>query len=94
MKVGVVGIGKMGRPMAERLIAAGHDVAICNRSENAGDASPARQGRNGPRDRPPSWRPRLEFVLTALPTEDAVRQVYAEMADVATAVRCTPTTRR
>jgi 3-hydroxyisobutyrate dehydrogenase-like beta-hydroxyacid dehydrogenase len=36
MKVGVVGIGKMGRPIANRLITAGHDVAICNRSENAG----------------------------------------------------------
>jgi len=29
MKIGVVGIGKMGRPIAARLIAAGHDVAIC-----------------------------------------------------------------
>ena len=35
MKVGVVGIGKMGRPIAARLITAGHDVAICNRSDGA-----------------------------------------------------------
>lgn len=35
MRVGVVGIGKMGRPIADRLITAGHEVAICNRSENA-----------------------------------------------------------
>jgi 3-hydroxyisobutyrate dehydrogenase-like beta-hydroxyacid dehydrogenase len=82
MKVGVVGIGKMGRPIADRLIAAGHDVAICNRSENAAVQSLRDKGatvRSSPRDLASG----SEFVLTALPTEDAVRAVYAEMADVA-----------
>ena len=76
MKIGVVGIGKMGRPIADRLIAAGHEVAICNRSDNAGvQVSCAEQGR----DRPPLPRSgrRRRVILTALPTEDAVRQVYA-----------------
>jgi 3-hydroxyisobutyrate dehydrogenase-like beta-hydroxyacid dehydrogenase len=84
MKVGVVGIGKMGRPIAERLIAAGHEVAICNRSENAAVQSLRLRGasvRSSPRDLATDGA----FVLTALPTEDAVRAVYAEMAEVARA---------
>ncbi len=83
MKVGVVGIGKMGRPIADRLIAAGHEVAICNRSENAAVQSLRHKGatvRNSPRELAAG----SEFVLTALPTEDSVRAVYAEMAEVAT----------
>jgi 3-hydroxyisobutyrate dehydrogenase/2-hydroxy-3-oxopropionate reductase len=84
MKVGVVGIGKMGRPIADRLIAAGHEVAICNRSENAGVRSLRDKGATvspSPRD----LASVSEFILTALPTEDSVRAVYAEVAEVATA---------
>lgn len=33
MKVGFLGLGKMGTPMALRLIAAGHELAVWNRSE-------------------------------------------------------------
>lgn len=32
MKIGFIGTGNMGRPMAERLIAAGHELAVYNRS--------------------------------------------------------------
>ena len=32
MRVGVVGLGKMGRVFVDRLLAAGHDVAVWNRS--------------------------------------------------------------
>jgi 3-hydroxyisobutyrate dehydrogenase/2-hydroxy-3-oxopropionate reductase len=82
MKVGVVGIGKMGRPIAERLIAAGHDVAICNRSENAAVQSLRDQGA-AVRASPQDLAGGAHFILTALPTADTVRQVYAEMAEVA-----------
>jgi 3-hydroxyisobutyrate dehydrogenase-like beta-hydroxyacid dehydrogenase len=82
MKVGVVGIGKMGWPMAERLIAAGHDVAICNRSMNAAVQSLQDRGA-AVRVSAQDLARGSEFVLTALPTEDAVRVVYAEMAEVA-----------
>ncbi len=84
MKVGVVGIGKMGRPIAERLMAAGHEVAICNRSENAAVASLREQGATV-RASPHDLAGDSDFVLTALPTEDTVRAVYAEMAEVAEA---------
>ena len=32
MKLGFIGIGLMGRPMTLRLLAAGHEVAVWNRS--------------------------------------------------------------
>ena len=84
MKVGVVGIGKMGGPMADRLITAGHDVGICNRSENATVESLRGKGARVHAS-PADLAARSEVVLTALPTEDAVRQVYAEMSVVAVA---------
>jgi 3-hydroxyisobutyrate dehydrogenase-like beta-hydroxyacid dehydrogenase len=84
MRVGVVGIGKMGRPIAERLIAAGHEVAICNRSEN--DAVRSLRDRGATvQGSPRELAAGAEFILTALPTEDTVRAVYAEMAEVAAA---------
>jgi 3-hydroxyisobutyrate dehydrogenase/2-hydroxy-3-oxopropionate reductase len=82
MNVGIVGIGKMGRPIAGRLIASGHHVAICNRSDNAGVQTLRGQGatvHTSPADLAAS----CEVVLTALPTEDTVRQVYTEMSAVA-----------
>ena len=33
MKIGFLGLGKMGTPMARRLLAAGHELAVWNRSE-------------------------------------------------------------
>jgi 3-hydroxyisobutyrate dehydrogenase-like beta-hydroxyacid dehydrogenase len=35
MRVGLVGAGRMGRPMVGRLVAAGHDVTVLGRSEQA-----------------------------------------------------------
>lgn len=33
MRIGFLGLGKMGTPMAQRLIAAGHELAVWNRTE-------------------------------------------------------------
>jgi 3-hydroxyisobutyrate dehydrogenase-like beta-hydroxyacid dehydrogenase len=82
VKIGVVGIGKMGRPIADRLITAGHDVAICNRSENAAVRSLRERGATV-LALPEDLAAGSEVVLTALPTEDAVRQVYTAMSAVA-----------
>src|ERR1041384_7160892 len=38
MQVGFIGLGKMGRPMTQRLLAAGHTVHVFNRSRGAVDA--------------------------------------------------------
>jgi 3-hydroxyisobutyrate dehydrogenase-like beta-hydroxyacid dehydrogenase len=37
MKVGFIGLGQMGRPMAERLVGAGHDVKVYNRTRAAAE---------------------------------------------------------
>lgn len=37
-KIAFLGIGKMGLPMAQHLVDAGHDVAVWNRSRNKADA--------------------------------------------------------
>src|SRR5579864_282433 len=74
----------MGGPIADRLISAGHEVAIRNRSEN--DAVRSLRDKGATVCASPSDLAVLsEYVITALPTEDAVRQVYAEMSAVATA---------
>jgi 3-hydroxyisobutyrate dehydrogenase-like beta-hydroxyacid dehydrogenase len=84
MKIGVVGIGKMGTPIAARLLAAGHEVSICNRSRNARVESLAESGAVV-RASPADLAAHAELILTALPTEDSVRDVYVQMADVAAA---------
>ena len=38
LKVGFIGLGKMGRPMTERLLAAGFEVHAFNRSRAPTDA--------------------------------------------------------
>src|SRR3984957_9629715 len=38
MRVGFVGAGRMGRPMVDRLVAAGHEVAVLGRSAQAREA--------------------------------------------------------
>jgi len=43
MRIGFLGLGKMGAPMAQRLIAAGHELAVWNRTEGRTDAL-AREG--------------------------------------------------
>lgn len=81
MDVGFIGLGRMGRPMVERLMASGHRVHIFNRSEGPMEAL----SRSG------AFRAssvaevgsRSEAVLTALPTVESVMSVFAQLADVA-----------
>lgn len=82
MKIGVVGIGKMGRPIAERLLVAGHEVSIFNRSEAVRVRALQERGA-AVRSSPAEVVANAEIVLTALPTEESVRGVYTEMVKVA-----------
>ncbi len=82
MRIGFVGIGKMGLPMAHRLLGAGHEVSICSRTRNAGVESLAEKGATV-RESPAALAAGAEMVLTALPTEASVGEVYAAMAEVA-----------
>jgi 3-hydroxyisobutyrate dehydrogenase-like beta-hydroxyacid dehydrogenase len=74
MKVGFIGLGKMGRPMTRHLLAAGHEVYINNRSQGvvqelAGEgATPAATARE--------VGEQAEIVMTCLPTSETVEEVY------------------
>jgi 3-hydroxyisobutyrate dehydrogenase/2-hydroxy-3-oxopropionate reductase len=81
LKLGFVGLGKMGRPMTQKLLAAGHEVHVFNRSRPAIDAL-AGEGAT-PSDSAAQVAERAEIVLTALPTPETVDAVYAEMAGAA-----------
>ncbi len=81
LRIGFIGLGLMGLPMVRRLLAAGHEVAVHSRSpgpvdelaaEGAIPTTSASEAIHG-----------AEVILTALPTVAAVRQVYEEMARVA-----------
>jgi 3-hydroxyisobutyrate dehydrogenase-like beta-hydroxyacid dehydrogenase len=81
MDVGFVGLGKMGRPMTERLLQADHTAHVHNRSRGPVDALAERGAR--PASSAAEVAERAEVVLTALPTPDSVQSVYGEMARVA-----------
>src|SRR5437868_2763590 len=68
----------MGRPMTQRLLAAGHAVHVYNRSPGAIDAL-AKDGAT-PADSAAQVAERAEIVMTALPTPDSVQAIYTEMA--------------
>ncbi len=83
MEVGFVGLGMMGRPMVERLLGAGHAVHVHNRSRGPVDALAAKGATAA--DSPAQVAERSEIVLTALPTPEAVDEVFSELARVARA---------
>ena len=81
MDVGFIGLGRMGKPMVERLIASGHRVHVFNRSKPAMDEL----GKSGaiPTDSPAEVGSQSEAVMTALPTVESVLSVYEKLAEVA-----------
>jgi 3-hydroxyisobutyrate dehydrogenase-like beta-hydroxyacid dehydrogenase len=81
MQAGFIGLGKMGRPMTQRLLAAGYTVHVFNRSRGAIDALAA-EGATAASSAAEVAQ-RADIIMTALPTPDSVQTVYAEMAAVA-----------
>jgi 3-hydroxyisobutyrate dehydrogenase-like beta-hydroxyacid dehydrogenase len=79
--VGFVGLGKMGRPMTQRLLAAGFTVHVFNRSRGAIDVLAAEGATASDSSRQVAER--SDVILTALPTPESVEAVYGEMAQVA-----------
>lgn len=72
MKIGFIGLGNMGAPMAANLVAAGHEVTgfdvagvTVDGVEQASDAAQAATGRDA--------------VITMLPNGDILRDVYSEI---------------
>ena len=74
----------MGRPIAERLLDAGHEVSIFNRSQSV-RVSALRDRGAAVRSSAAEVVANADIILTALPTEESVRGVYADMVKVARA---------
>jgi 3-hydroxyisobutyrate dehydrogenase/2-hydroxy-3-oxopropionate reductase len=83
MEIGFIGLGKMGRPMVRRLLAAGHTAYVHNRSPQAVKESVA-EGATAAGS-VAGVAQRAEVILTALPTPAAVEEVFAELAGAARA---------
>jgi 3-hydroxyisobutyrate dehydrogenase-like beta-hydroxyacid dehydrogenase len=80
-QIGFVGLGKMGRPMVERLLAAGFTVHVHNRSPAAVDALVSRGAKRA--GSAGEVAQRADVTLTALPTPASVDEVYRELAAAA-----------
>jgi 3-hydroxyisobutyrate dehydrogenase-like beta-hydroxyacid dehydrogenase len=72
-KIGFVGVGKMGGPMARRLIAAGHRLVVYD-SNAAAAAALAAQGATAASS-PAEVASQARIVLVSLPTPEVVRLV-------------------
>ena len=66
MRVGFIGLGKMGRPMTLRLLEAGHQVTVHSRSRGPVEEMVGRGARAASSTREVSEH--AEVVLAALPT--------------------------
>ncbi|MBI4494061.1 MAG: NAD(P)-dependent oxidoreductase [Chloroflexi bacterium] len=74
MKVGFVGLGRMGKPMALKLLEAGHEVTVHNRRRGPVEALVAQGAR--PASSPAEVAAGTDFVLTALTNTASVEEVY------------------
>lgn len=74
MRLGCIGLGAMGLPIARRLIAAGFPLSVYNRSRLNVDVLVALGAITQPG--PAEIAMASDVVLTALPTPESVREVY------------------
>ena len=84
-RVGFIGLGLMGRPMAHRLLAAGHPLAVYNRSRPSVD-SLAAEGAS-PCASPAEVAESAEVVFTMLPDAPDVEKVVFGPGGLAAAMR-------
>lgn len=73
MKLGFIGVGKIGAPMARRLLNAGHELVVHDVSSDA--TGPFMDMGAVIAESPADVGDRAETVLMSLPTPDVVRQV-------------------
>ena len=74
LRVGLIGLGKMGAPMGRNLLAAGFPLTVYNRSRPATDALVA-AGAHAAAN-PAGVAQAADVILTSLPDPAAVEQVY------------------
>ena len=75
MRIGFIGLGQMGRAMAGRLIDAGHELVLWNRSARAADALIARGAWRAPE---PAAALATDIVVSMLGDDTAVRAVWLD----------------
>jgi 3-hydroxyisobutyrate dehydrogenase-like beta-hydroxyacid dehydrogenase len=85
MKLGYIGVGKMGGPMAERLAAAGHELVVFDALEAAVKPFVARGSRAA--TSVAALAREVDTVLVCLPTPEVVRKVSQEIAAAGGKVR-------
>lgn len=85
MRVAVLGLGRMGSPIAERLLAAGHDLSVWNRTEAAADALVGRGAH--PLVHPADAFARADVVITMLADGPAVEAVTLDQHGLLAAAR-------
>jgi 3-hydroxyisobutyrate dehydrogenase-like beta-hydroxyacid dehydrogenase len=91
MRLGFCGLGQMGEPMARRLLAAGHELVVWNRTSRRADALVSAGARCA--DGPAETAAGSEAVVTMLATPEALEEVVfgrqgiaAELAPGATLI--------
>src|SRR5262249_24660891 len=72
-EIGFIGLGRMGAPMAGRLLDAGYAVHVFDRRDEAIDAAVGKGGVAA--TSPADMASKVETVLVSLPTPDIVKQV-------------------
>lgn len=82
--VGFCGLGRMGLPMATRLLDAGHELVVWNRTTERADELVARGARLA--DPPADLVGQVEVVITMLSDADALEQVVFGHGGLATAL--------
>lgn len=83
MKLGFIGIGLMGRPMTLRLLAAGHEVTVWNRSRDKLAGVVDKGAR--PADSPAAVARACEILMTCVTDQQAVAEVLFGADGVASA---------
>jgi 3-hydroxyisobutyrate dehydrogenase-like beta-hydroxyacid dehydrogenase len=83
-KIGFLGLGEMGTPMAGRLLQAGHDVVLWNRSLER--TAPLAQKGAAVAASPAKAAAGRDFVITMLATPEALEQVLFGAAGLAPAL--------
>ena len=84
MRIGFIGLGIMGKPMAKNLIKAGHDLTVYNRSKSAvEDVVAFGKGKAKAADKASDVAMGAELVLTMLPNSPHVKSVMLENDKVA-----------
>jgi 3-hydroxyisobutyrate dehydrogenase-like beta-hydroxyacid dehydrogenase len=85
MKLGWVGVGKMGLPMASHLLAAGHDVTACDAVPAALQAAVTRGARAA--QTPAAAAREAEVIFSSIPDDAALRAVALPEAGVLAGAR-------